>query len=168
MSPLIYSHINRNMSYLFFFKIITIILLTWNDKCYRDECISYKTLELKKNNDLSRDISTYRILAKHVEQNKLKNTNLKNKIPNNYEKYKLDNREDLLYTYVHLKQGSPNNLDSYMNEYKKRYSKRKGLSKMDCYCEQKLFKSIDKIHKHIENTNSTKGILKKLLYNKYG
>ncbi|KMZ83387.1 hypothetical protein PVBG_05934 [Plasmodium vivax Brazil I] len=39
---------------------------------------------------------------------------------------------------------------------------------MDCCCEQKIFKSINKMHKRIENMNSTEGILKKLLYNKYG
>ncbi|SCO71516.1 Plasmodium exported protein, unknown function [Plasmodium vivax] len=155
------------MKYLFFIKILTIIFLTWMPKCYRDECISYKTLGLKRNNNLSRDLSTHRILARHIEQNKLKNTELKNMIPHNYEKYKLDNKEDHLSTYVHLKKGSPNNLDAYMNEYKKRYSKRKGLSKLDCYCEHKIFKSFDKIHKHIENMNSTRGILKKLIYNKY-
>ncbi|SCO66134.1 Plasmodium exported protein, unknown function [Plasmodium vivax] len=156
------------MKYLIFIKILTIIFLTWMPKCYRDECISYKTLGLKGNNNLSRDLSTHRILAKHIEQNKLKNKKIKNKMPHNNEKYKLDNREDHLSTYVHLKQGSSNDLDAYMNEYKKRYSKRKGLYKMYCFYEQKIFKSIDKIHKHLENMNSTKGIFKKILYNKYG
>ncbi|KMZ82837.1 hypothetical protein PVIIG_03652 [Plasmodium vivax India VII] len=49
-----------------------------------------------------------------------------------------------------------------------RLNKKKGLKKLDCYCENKIFNSMDKFDKHMENENSNKGIIKNILFKKFG
>ncbi|CAG9473011.1 unnamed protein product [Plasmodium vivax] len=114
------------------------------------------------------NINYNRLLAKHELGKELRHTSLREKLSDNNMYNRKKNVAENVSKYSQIKGIESNNLNAYMNGYKKRYSKRKGLSKMDCYCEQKIFKSIDKIHKHIDNMNSTKGILKKVIYNKYG
>ncbi|KMZ96392.1 hypothetical protein PVNG_06303 [Plasmodium vivax North Korean] len=58
-------------------------------------------------------------------------------------------------------------LEAYMNDYKNRYPKKKGLRKLDCYCENEIYKRIAKIDKFAKNVRNNKGILKKKLYKKY-
>ncbi|KMZ89595.1 hypothetical protein PVBG_06301 [Plasmodium vivax Brazil I] len=58
-------------------------------------------------------------------------------------------------------------LEDYMNDYKNRYTEKKGLSKLDCYCENEIYKSIAKFDKFAQNVRNNKGILKNLLYKKY-
>ncbi|KMZ94902.1 hypothetical protein PVMG_05513 [Plasmodium vivax Mauritania I] len=45
---------------------------------------------------------------------------------------------------------------------------KKGLEKLDCYCEKKIFKNIDKIYKLAENGKYDKKTFKKLIVKKYG
>ncbi|KMZ76782.1 hypothetical protein PVIIG_06383 [Plasmodium vivax India VII] len=61
-----------------------------------------------------------------------------------------------------------NNLDSYMRGYTRRYSKKNGLGKLDCYCEKIVFHKIENIDKLIEKMQNDKKSLKKKLCYKYG
>ncbi|KMZ96026.1 hypothetical protein PVNG_06258 [Plasmodium vivax North Korean] len=58
-------------------------------------------------------------------------------------------------------------LEAYMNDYKNRYPKKKGLRKLDCYCENKIYERLAKIDKFAENVKNNRGILKKLSYKNY-
>ncbi|KMZ95052.1 hypothetical protein PVMG_05579 [Plasmodium vivax Mauritania I] len=71
-------------------------------------------------------------------------------------------------TYEILKRGKPNNMESYLNSYKSRYSKKSGLKKLDCYYEKKLFSRIDKIEKIAKQKNLSKSRIKRIIYKKYG
>ncbi|KMZ84212.1 hypothetical protein PVBG_02439 [Plasmodium vivax Brazil I] len=67
-----------------------------------------------------------------------------------------------------MKEDGSNYLEGYMNDYKNRYPKKKGLRKLDCYCENKIYERIAKMDKFAENVKINKGNLKILLYKKYG
>ncbi|KMZ89630.1 hypothetical protein PVMG_06133 [Plasmodium vivax Mauritania I] len=71
-------------------------------------------------------------------------------------------------TYSHMKKKESNNIDIYMKNYKDRYSKKKGLSKLDCYWEKKLFDQICYIDNLTEKMKNNKKSLKKKLIKKYG
>ncbi|GAW84566.1 variable surface protein [Plasmodium gonderi] len=103
-----------------------------------------------------------RIMAKHEIQKNLKNSVLREK---NYVKEKnkrTKNIEDNAPTYEKIKNETLNELDAYMRSYYSRYAKRKGLGKLDCSCEKKIFDIIDKSRKS-NNKN-----LKKKIHLKYG
>ncbi|KMZ89847.1 hypothetical protein PVMG_06180 [Plasmodium vivax Mauritania I] len=95
------------------------------------------------------------------------NTRIKYKTNVNRQHQKLINGRDN-NTYENLKTAKPNNMESYLNSYKSRYSKKSGLKKLDCYYEKKLFSRIDKIEKIAKQKNFSKSRIKKILYIKYG
>ncbi|KMZ98963.1 hypothetical protein PVNG_05675 [Plasmodium vivax North Korean] len=81
---------------------------------------------------------------------------------------KVKNLEEDRSTYSKIKMNESSNIDIYMKHYKRRYTKKRGLSKLDCYCEKKVF---DKIH----NLNELRGKIhndekryKKSFLKKYG
>ncbi|SCO70729.1 Plasmodium exported protein, unknown function [Plasmodium vivax] len=117
--------------------------------------------------DLTLDIRTHRLLAKYEKQNYIRNTKLPYKESPNEENYKLTHGRDD-NTYEQLKRGKPNYMEAYLKGYNQRYAKKKGLKRLDCYCERKFFKSLEKVMKHAEQKNISRKSIKKMLYKKYG
>ncbi|KMZ83402.1 hypothetical protein PVBG_06044 [Plasmodium vivax Brazil I] len=70
-------------------------------------------------------------------------------------------------TYVNLKRNDLSDLDNYKKCYKNRYSKKKGLAKLDCYYEKKVFDKIDKIYELSRKMKNDKKAFKKEIYNKF-
>ncbi|KMZ93244.1 hypothetical protein PVMG_06144 [Plasmodium vivax Mauritania I] len=95
------------------------------------------------------------------------NTRIQYKTNGNRQHQKLINGRDN-NTYEKLKSAKPNNMESYLNSYKSRYSKKSGLKKLDCYYEKKLFSRIDKIEKIAKEKNFSKSRIKRIMYKKYG
>ncbi|SCA81863.1 Protein of unknown function, putative, partial [Plasmodium vivax] len=60
-----------------------------------------------------------------------------------------------------------NNLDEYKKKYKNRHSKRKGLGKLECYCEKKVFDKFDYIYELAEKVKNEEKAFKKKINNKY-
>ncbi|KMZ98960.1 hypothetical protein PVNG_05672 [Plasmodium vivax North Korean] len=70
-----------------------------------------------------------------------------------------------LHSYI--KGDRLNKIDYYIKDYKIRYSKKKGIAKLDCYYERKIFNKINNIYKISKNMKITKKYYKKKKYNKY-
>ncbi|VUZ99472.1 Plasmodium exported protein, unknown function [Plasmodium vivax] len=75
--------------------------------------------------------------------------------------------EDILISFQLNKKVS-NNLDTYMKNYKRRYKKKDGLSKLDCYCEKKVFEKLNYIYKISDEMRNNKKGFKKIILKKYG
>ncbi|SCA81746.1 Plasmodium exported protein, unknown function, partial [Plasmodium vivax] len=80
-----------------------------------------------------------RLLATYERQRELKHTMLREKLP---EKINMSHN---ISAYSHVKKNKSNNIDVYMKNYKRRYGKKKGLSKLDCYYENKVFGKFNNI-----------------------
>ncbi|SCO70966.1 Plasmodium exported protein, unknown function, partial [Plasmodium vivax] len=107
-----------------------------------------------------------RSLAKHEIQRNLKyQSNRENLYDINVNKNMKghDNKP----TYEYLKKGL-NDLESYKKDYNSRYDKKKGLAKLDCYYEKKVFDKIDEIYELSRKVNNSKKALKKKMYKKFG
>ncbi|KNA01712.1 hypothetical protein PVNG_04738 [Plasmodium vivax North Korean] len=115
---------------------------------------------------MSLDFRPYRLLAKYEEQNELMNARIQYKTNDNRQHHKLTSGRDN-NTYENLKREKPNNMESYLNSYKSRYSKKSGLKKLDCYYEKKLFSRMNKIEKIAKEKNFSKSRIKKIIYKKY-
>ncbi|KMZ76588.1 hypothetical protein PVIIG_06443 [Plasmodium vivax India VII] len=71
-------------------------------------------------------------------------------------------------TYAKLKERNSNNFEDYKKNMNSRLYKKKGLKKLDCYCENKIFNSMDKYDKIVESMNKKKGIINKILIKQFG
>ncbi|KMZ76685.1 hypothetical protein PVIIG_05725 [Plasmodium vivax India VII] len=60
------------------------------------------------------------------------------------------------------------NIDIYMKDYKRRYAKKRGLSKLDCYCEKKVFDKINQLNEFSGKIHNDKNRYKKSFFKKYG
>ncbi|GAW81246.1 variable surface protein [Plasmodium gonderi] len=127
-----------------------------------------KYLEWKCNSDNPLNINFNRLLAKtkNEENSEQKCLNIKHSVHGrNKEMKKVKIHAP---TYKKVKKMKMNELNYYMKSYKDRYDKRIGLGKLDCYCENKIFKGIDKISKLANSANMTKSKFKKKIRKKYG
>ncbi|VUZ99792.1 Plasmodium exported protein, unknown function [Plasmodium vivax] len=143
-------------------QIYTFVLLSWIYKYYRYEYNFGKTLENGNKLLMLEDIRTLRSLAKYELRNELKNI----AYDDDNHKYVKEKRNS--GTYAKLKEHTSHNFEDYKKNMNSRLKKKKGIMKLDCYCENKIFNSMDKFDKLVENMNSNKGIINKILFKKFG
>ncbi|SCA83644.1 Plasmodium exported protein, unknown function, partial [Plasmodium vivax] len=97
----------------------------------------------------------------------LNHSSLSKNVPG-HSKFKDIKNEKYISTYGHVKKGKENDLDAYKREYKKRYGKKKGLAKLDCYFEKKVFDKIENVYDLADKFVDDKKSYKKEIYRKYG
>ncbi|VVA00162.1 Plasmodium exported protein, unknown function [Plasmodium vivax] len=110
---------------------------------------------------------THRLLDKHEYQNEISSSELKNKVSYNRDYYKLEKGKGNNNTFEQLKQGRSNNVDNYLKSYKKRYSKKRGLKKLDCYYENKVFNNFRHMCDIAEKRKNDKKRSKYFFFKKY-
>ncbi|KMZ94929.1 hypothetical protein PVMG_06045 [Plasmodium vivax Mauritania I] len=85
-----------------------------------------------------------------------------------YDKYKkLKKKREDSSLYKRLKREGLNNMEIYKKSFQCKYNKKKGLAKLDCYCEKKIFDKLDNICDLAKRVNDKKKTYKKVL-KKYG
>ncbi|KNA00987.1 hypothetical protein PVNG_03094 [Plasmodium vivax North Korean] len=163
---------NTYMSYIlkipFFTKILVFVLLSWIYQYNYNKCTLDKYLENGNRIETCLSRNANRLLAKYGDKSEIQKIRLQNKASDSVYKYKLSNGNESSNIYGHLKQDKLNNVDTYLKNYKSRYSKKKGLKKFDCYYEKKLFSTINKLEKHMEKNKLSKNRIKGVLFTKYG
>ncbi|SCA81704.1 Plasmodium exported protein, unknown function, partial [Plasmodium vivax] len=118
--------------------------------------------------NISLDTKTLRSLAKYEKENDLISSRFQHNTHGNRHNEKLLKGRYHNNTYERLKTGKPNNIESYLNSFKYRYSKKSGLKKLDCYYEKKIFNSINKIEKMVEQNNVGSYRITRSLFKKFG
>ncbi|KMZ92848.1 hypothetical protein PVMG_01434 [Plasmodium vivax Mauritania I] len=102
---------------------------------------------MKFKQDISSTIRFNRSLAKHDVRNGLIQGQFKEKYSDYEINENIKNGDKFISTYEDINEKNINILDTYMKAYKERYSKKKWLGKLDCYCEKRIFDKFD----HIQN-----------------
>ncbi|SCA83799.1 Plasmodium exported protein, unknown function [Plasmodium vivax] len=118
--------------------------------------------------DRTLDIRFPRSLAKHIQEKELYNTNIRQNLLDHGKSTKIKNFEECKPTYSKIKMNDSSNIDIYMKDYKRRYAKKRGLSKLDCYCEKKVFDKINKLNEFRGKIHNDKNRYKKSFFRKYG
>ncbi|KMZ96386.1 hypothetical protein PVNG_06342 [Plasmodium vivax North Korean] len=113
-------------------------------------------------------IVMHRLLSKTELEFGLEQRDIKEEVSDKYESNELENDSEDTSIYRSLKRNSSNHMYSYRKNFKNTYAKKKGIKKLDCYCERKIFNNIDKIHKLAENANYDKKTFKNIIIKKYG
>ncbi|KMZ91147.1 hypothetical protein PVMG_00021 [Plasmodium vivax Mauritania I] len=153
-------NLRENINFWAFLKNITFIFLTWI-------CLTYYDVN-RKIYDKDLNIDFNRLLARHELQRETEYRNVKENLSDGRTYKKEINLPRNIPTYSDVKKTESNNIDMYMKNYKERYSKKKGLSKLDCYCEKKLFDKICYIDDLAKKMKNNKKSFKKKIINKYG
>ncbi|VUZ95039.1 Plasmodium exported protein, unknown function [Plasmodium vivax] len=161
-------NIKGKMKFNFVINMFMFIFLSWICHMNNDACTTNGSLEIKYKIDRNLNISLNRLLAKHDIQRELKQARLKEDLSNHMNCNKMkDNLEDTS-SYRNLKRKDLSDLDNYKKCYKNRYSRKKGLAKLDCYYEKKVFDKIDEIYELSRKMKNDKKAFKKKIYNKFG
>ncbi|VVA00369.1 Plasmodium exported protein, unknown function, partial [Plasmodium vivax] len=105
---------------------------------------------------------TYRLLSKDTLKNELTSKNQYYK-----DKYKLTGGKEKIDTYAKLKQGHYDSLETYRKNLRRNNSKKNGLKKLDCYCEEKIFKGIEKLDNLAQNMDRSKMKFTRIIFKKY-
>ncbi|KMZ77266.1 hypothetical protein PVIIG_06159, partial [Plasmodium vivax India VII] len=86
----------------------------------------------------------FRLLAKNGIPKELEHASFSNAF--SYDKYKkLKKKKEDSSTYKRLKRDGVNELDIYKKSFQCKYNKKKGLAKLDCYYEKKIFDKLEGI-----------------------
>ncbi|CAI7718390.1 Tumour-associated protein/Protein of unknown function, putative [Plasmodium vivax] len=149
-------------------KIYMFLLLSWIFTFFNDTCYTCENVKSDHKFDGIYGIGVHRLLSKTELEFGLEQNNIKEDLSNNYEINELENESEDRSIYRSLKRNSSNHMYSYKKNLKNTYAKKRGLEKLDCYCEKKIFMNLDKLHKLFKNANYDKKTCKNVIHRKYG
>ncbi|SCA83396.1 Plasmodium exported protein, unknown function, partial [Plasmodium vivax] len=109
-----------------------------------------------------------RLLSKHEIQWELERSNFRDKLSDHTTERRKKYITGDISSYSQLKKKGLNDFEVYMKNYEHRYAKKKGLSKLDCYCEKKVFDNIQRLYGIGEKLRNEKKCFKKYFLKKYG
>ncbi|VVA00195.1 Plasmodium exported protein, unknown function [Plasmodium vivax] len=149
-------------------KFITFIFFIWIYQKYDDEFSFNKGLENICNSKDSIYIEAYRLLAKQDLKMGLYDKNLEDNLLKHSDNgiLKFDNYGSSVYDK--LQKSCSNGLKIYKKQFKHKYSRKKGLKRLDCYCEKKIFDMIDILGEQPVGTSGNNIKLKKNIVRKLG
>ncbi|SCA83360.1 Protein of unknown function, putative [Plasmodium vivax] len=127
-----------------------------------------KSLENQYKYDKILNVKFCRLLASYEQKRGLRDTRFKDKLPDRSLHKNRINEPDHIPTYSSVRSKASNNVDLYMKNYKDRYMNKKGLSKLDCYYENKLFNKFNHMCDIAEKMRNNKKRLKRFFLKKYG
>ncbi|CAG9482215.1 unnamed protein product [Plasmodium vivax] len=157
-----------NLKFTAFLKIFTFIFLIWTYITYKDMGIFPKSLENIYGHGIILNINLHRLLAKHELHRKLGYTGSGAQILHDSMGKSKKNVADDISISSQLNKKGYNNVETYMKNYKRRYEKKKGLYKLDCYCEKKVFDKLNYIYTLSDKMRNDKKGFKNKIRKKYG
>ncbi|VUZ98033.1 Plasmodium exported protein, unknown function [Plasmodium vivax] len=160
-------HIKENIRFGVFLNIFMIIFSMWIYFPHDDFTLG-RTKKNVNNKGSSLNICIKRYLVEYEGEAKIGKTVLYKNSPYYFENKVTRNYDDNVSIYGNIKNSDSKKLKLYKNAYKHRYAKKKGLSKLDCYYENKIFKKIDNIYNLADKMGNDKKGFKKKILKKYG
>ncbi|KMZ98996.1 hypothetical protein PVNG_03835 [Plasmodium vivax North Korean] len=158
----------EKLNFLIFLKYLVFIFFIWIYYTCNDVVPFGKSLENIYKQDKILNINIIRLLAKHDIKRELEHKRLREKLPDRRTYKSERNVYDNVSAYSGVKSKASNYLDIYMKNYKKRYMRKKGLSKLDCYCENKVFSKFNDICDIGEKMQYNEKRANKFFLKKYG
>ncbi|SCA60866.1 Plasmodium exported protein, unknown function [Plasmodium vivax] len=152
----------KYINFLIPLYIVTFTLISWAYNSVGHVNLFIKFFDVERNN--------HNIFAER-RCRLLVNENVHDKLPNkkldHSDNYKLLDGKVGLTPYAKLKEDFSDNYRTYMRVLKRKYPKKKGLKKLDCYCEEKIFKEIENFDKISDSMICSKRNFIKILFKKY-
>ncbi|KNA01602.1 hypothetical protein PVNG_05967 [Plasmodium vivax North Korean] len=102
------------------------------------------------------NINFNRLLARHELKSELGYSSMREKISDHSVVGKKKIIPNQMSINSQLRGKRLNYIDIYIKDYEKRYRKKKGISKLDCYCEKKVFEKIHNLYEFGKNLQNKK------------
>ncbi|EDL42583.1 variable surface protein Vir11, putative [Plasmodium vivax] len=160
--------LGKNVNFTFSWKMFTLVFLVLSYLTYNDVSQYCKSLEYMYKQDREWNTKFKRLLARHEQIRELESLRLRDKLQNRRPYTEKRNVYDNLSAYSHLKSNESDYIDIYMKNYKKRYMRKKGLSNLNCYCENKVFSKFNNICDIGKKMKYDEKRSKKFFLKKYG
>ncbi|SCA82120.1 Protein of unknown function, putative, partial [Plasmodium vivax] len=127
-----------------------------------------KSIEKIYENDEILNMNFTRSLARHEHNKEFEHNSFRGKLSDRRTYKNERNVYDNLSAYSRVHKNASNNVELYMKNYKKRYMKKRGLSKLDCYYENKVFDKFNQICDIGKKMKYDEKRSKKFFLKKYG
>ncbi|KNA01623.1 hypothetical protein PVNG_05783 [Plasmodium vivax North Korean] len=127
-----------------------------------------RTIENINKTGNSLNICFKRYLAEYEGETEINKTGLYKNSPYYFENKGTSNYDSYASIYGSIKNRDSKKLKLYKTAYNHRYAKKKGLSKLDCYYENKIFKKIDHLYDIAYNWRGDKKSFKKKIMKVFG
>ncbi|KMZ82177.1 hypothetical protein PVIIG_03431 [Plasmodium vivax India VII] len=166
-----------NLKFTAFLKSFTVIFLIWTYITYKDmvqdkyilvDDIFPKSLDNKNEHCEILNRVIHRLLAKDELYNELGYVGKGGQFLRDSIGKGKKNVADVIPISSQLNKKGSNNVETYMKNYKRRYKKKKGLYKLDCYCEKKAFDKLNYIYTLSDKMRNDKKGFKNKISKKYG
>ncbi|KMZ76921.1 hypothetical protein PVIIG_05807 [Plasmodium vivax India VII] len=158
-------NVRDSIKFVVLLKFFTYIYLIWNPI---NDMVNHNAVEMKFKLNRNLNINFKRLLAKHELKKNLYKTHERP----NYIDYRMNkdikNEAEKKSTYSQVMGDKLNELDAYKKDYNRRYGRKKGLSRLECYFEKNVFDNIDYIDGLVEKMQNNKKLLKKTLWYNFG
>ncbi|KMZ88919.1 hypothetical protein PVBG_06308 [Plasmodium vivax Brazil I] len=156
-----------NLKFTAFLKTFTFFFLIWTYTTYKDMDIFPKSVEDKYEHVNIFNRNLHRLLAKHELHSELRHKGTGAQLLHDSVGKGNKNVADDISIRSQLNKKGSNNVEAYMQNYKRRYKKKKGLYKLDCYCEKKVFDKLNYIYTLSDKMRNDKKGFKKKIRKKY-
>ncbi|SCO70727.1 Plasmodium exported protein, unknown function [Plasmodium vivax] len=151
-----------------FIKNFIFFLLSLGFCLYNESSYLRNYLYSRSNLNVAPDKITLRILAKHDLRMESDYIDIKSGSSEFVDNEKIKNVEDGVSIYERMQKNYSKKFAENKKLHKNKYAKKKGISKLDCYCEEKIFNRIDEMKKLAKNMGNDKNNFKNILHKKYG
>ncbi|KMZ96481.1 hypothetical protein PVNG_05834 [Plasmodium vivax North Korean] len=160
--------IMNKFNIIFLFNIVSLIFSTWINHRSNDVGIHNIYLNMKYNKGNTGNVGNNRLLTNDVPQSEIGQSESKHNLTVLEEKNTLKDITDSSEIHEKLNNDISNNICAYIKKLEHGYTDKKGLKRLDCHYEKKLFNEmykLDKIAGHMKSKNS---YFKKVIWKRYG
>ncbi|SCA83688.1 Plasmodium exported protein, unknown function [Plasmodium vivax] len=157
----------NKLNLIFLFNIVSLIFSTWISQNSNDG-IHNIYLNTKYNKGNTGNVRNNRLLTNDVPQSEIGQTDPSNNVSIPGEKNKLKDITDSSEIHEKLNKDISNSICAYIKKLEHGYTNKKGLKRLDCHYEKKLFNEmykLDNIEGHMKSKNS---YFKKVIWKRYG
>ncbi|KMZ96356.1 hypothetical protein PVNG_06335 [Plasmodium vivax North Korean] len=161
-------HFNKYLRVLFFLKLLAFLHLILSPYTYNDLGNIIKFSENKNNIEGLLDFRIHRSLDEQEFQEQYDYTNINDYLLEDGSKNDEEYGTYYVSPYEQLSKSASNCVGVLQRNYKNRFGKKRGLTKLDHYFEKKVFDKIDDIYELSKKMKHDKKSYKKKILSKYG
>ncbi|VUZ99549.1 Plasmodium exported protein, unknown function [Plasmodium vivax] len=156
----------NKLNIMFLFNVVSLSFLIWISPSGNHGGNIHKYINMKQSMGNTWNVRNERLLTNDDVDSKIGQSGQRDnlKIP---EENILKSITESAKIFEQINKDRSNNMYSYRNKLKYGYANKKGLKRLDCQYEKKLFDEMDKLDKISEHMNRKNSYFKKVIWKRY-
>ncbi|CAG9482286.1 unnamed protein product [Plasmodium vivax] len=153
---------------IFFFNIVSLVFLTWISHGDNEVGNQNIYINIKYNKSKTWILRHDRLLTNYDTQSEIEEINIKENLKELEENNKLKDITDSSEIYEKIKKFTSNSMHNYIKNLEHGYPNKKGLKRLDCLYEKKMFNEMYKLDKIAGHRKGKNSYFKKVVWKRYG